>query len=362
MDDIPLSLPLLLDGATGTQLQAQGMPMGVCTEEWILAHPEALLNIQMRYVDAGAQVLLAPTFGASPAALARFGLAHKAQEYNRDLVALSRKAADGRAMVAGDLAPCGLGMELPPAGTARFEEIVDNYKVQVAALKSGGVDLYIAETMVSLAEARAAALAISETDPGKPFFVSFYCNDDGRTMDNTDVLAALIVLQGMGAAAFGLNCVSPEIIAEQLERLAPYAHIPLLALPGFTQPAGDDELSRWAEGFANLGVRIFGGCCGSRPEQISALKATLDRLDLPPLPQREQDNDIIFCACSQEARFLTPDVDVAQTIECSPSLLEDILDMEDEPHGALKISILDMDDLDLFAAHQYAVQDRKSVV
>ncbi len=355
MDDIPLSLPLLLDGATGTQLQERGMPPGVCTEEWVLAHPEALLDIQQRYVDAGAQVLLAPTFGASPAALARFGLAHRAEEYNIALAALSRQAADGRALVAGDLAPCA--MELAPSGTAAFEELVDNYKVQVGALRSAGVDLYAAETMVTLAEARAAALAVTECDPGKPLLVSFYCNSEGRTMDNTDVLAALIILQGMGAAAFGLNCVSPEILEEQLERLAPYAAIPLLAMPGFTQSAGDDALARWAGRYADLGVRCFGGCCGTTPEQIAALKATLSSLDLPPILPREQDEDVIFCASGQEARFLTPDVDVGKAIECSPSLLEDILRIEDEPHGALKIAILDEDDLDLFAAHQYAVQD-----
>lgn len=355
MEDIPLSLPLLLDGATGTQLQARGMPRGVCTEAWVLSHPEALLSLQRSYVDAGAQVLLAPTFGASPAALERFGLAHRTAEYNEALAALTRQAAEGRALVAGDLAPAGLA--LAPAGTADFEALVDNYKVQVGALRRAGVDLYVAETMVTLAEARAAVLAVTEADPGKPILVSFYCDDEGRTPDNTDMLAALTVVQGMGAAAFGLNCVSPEVLGEQLERLSPYADIPLLAMPGFLQPTGDDALALWAGRYAELGVRLFGGCCGTTPEQIAALRVALDRLSIPTFSPRARDEDVILCSSGQEARFLTPDVDVAETIECSPNLLEDILRTEDEPHGALKISILDEDDLDLFAAHQYAVQD-----
>lgn len=355
MDDIPLLLPLLLDGATGTHLRAHGMPMGACSEEWVLTHPEVLVALQRRYTAAGSQVLLAPTFGASPAALARHGLAHRTADYNAALVALSRSAAAGKALVAGDLSPCGL--TLAPAGTNSFEELVDNYKAQVAALRDGGVDLYVAETMITLAEARAIVLAVRETDPNRPLLVSFYCNDEGHAPDNTDMLAALIVMQGMGVDGFGLNCVDPQVLAEQLERLAPYATVPLIAMPGFLEPADEDALARRAEQYAALGVRIFGGCCGTTPAQIAALRTALDALSLPPLSPAPQDEDIIPCASGEEARFLTPDVDVSETIECSPSLLEDILRAEDEPHGALKIAILDEDDLDLFAAHQYAVRD-----
>lgn len=352
--DIPLPLPILLDGATGTELYRRGMPEGSCTPAWVLEHPEALLELQRSYVAAGAQVLTVPTFGADPASLAAFGLEKEAAEYNRRLVALSREAAHGRALVAGDLAPCGMGEFAVREG--RFEEIVDNYRVQVAALAEAGVDLYVVETMVDMAEARAALLAIGEADPGKPVAVTFYCDEEGRTPSGVDVLAALIVMQGMGAAAFGLNCAKPEIIAEQLERLAPYALIPLVAQPegarGMVDPAA------WVERYAELGVRLFGGCCGTGAADIAALREKLSALKPGPFVPREQDEDVIPCASEREARFITPDVDVGETIECSPDLLEDILEAEDSsPQGALKIAILEEDDLDLFAAYQYAVED-----
>lgn len=353
--DIPLPQPLLLDGATGTELHKRGMPMGVCTEQWILEHSEALLDLQRAYMDAGADVLTAPTFGASPAALGRFGLDGMAAGYNARLTALSREASEGKALVAGNLAPCG--MTLAPAGEYSFEEIVDNYKAQVRAIRETGVDLYLAETMITLAEARAVVLAVRETDPGKPLLVSFYCNDEGHTPDGIDVLAALIVIQGMGADGFGLNCALPEIIRDQLERLAPYAAIPLLASPGFPAPPVNEELANWTEEYAALGVRFFGGCCAAGPTHIAALRKKLNGLSLPPFAPREQDEDVIPRASGQEARFITPDVDVGETLACTPDLLEDILRAEDLPQGAVKIAILDEDDLDLFAAHQYAVRN-----
>lgn len=352
--DIPLPQPLLLDGATGTELQKRGMPAGVCTERWVLEHPEVLLGLQSAYVDAGVGVLAAPTFGASPAALARFGLADETTDYNARLVALSREAAGGKALVAGDLAPCG--MALAPAGEFSFEDIVDNYKAQVSALRAAGVDLYLVETMITLAEARAAVLAIRETDGEKPVLVSLYCDEGGCTPDGTDVLAALIVMQGMRVDGFGLNCAPPDDIAGQLERLAPYATVPLLAMP-CSRESTPESFAALAAGYAAGGVRFFGGCCHTGPEKIAALSRALDSLDLPPFVPAVQDPDVIPCASGQEARFLTRDVDVGETIECSPDLLEDILRAEELPQGAVKIAILDEDDLDLFAAHQYAVRD-----
>ncbi len=353
--DIPLPQPLILDGATGTELQKRGMPEGVCTEQWILEHPDTFQELQRAYVAAGVQVLTAPTFGASPAALGTFGLADRAEDYNRRLVALSRQAADGKAMVAGNLAPCNLSPA--PVREAKFEALIDNYKVQTRAMSAEGVDLYIVETMVSMAEARAAVLAVKETDPDKPLLVSFYCDDEGRTPDGTDVLAALIVMQGMGVNAFGLNCARPDDIQGQLERLAPYAAIPLLA-----QPCGKEStpegFAAWAEPYGALGVRYFGGCCHTGPDKIKALKQKVDGLSLSAFIPRPQDPDVIPCASEKEARFITPNVDVGEEIECTSDLLEDILEAEEErPQGALKISVLEELDVDLFAENQYAIRD-----
>jgi len=345
----------VMDGATGTELQKRGMPVGVCTEQWILDHPEVLLELQRSYVEAGADILTAPTFGANPASLARFGLEDKVEEYNSRLVALCREAAQGKAKVAGDLAACGLGKFGVREG--RFEDVVDNYKAQVAALARAGVDLYLIETMVDMSEARAAVLAVQETDPEKPIIVTFYCDDEGRTLSGVDVLAGLIVMEGMGVSAFGLNCMDLESLLEQLERVAPYAGIPLAAQPA-DEETDEQVLAAWAERCAKLGVRLFGGCCGAGPETISALKKAVDELEIGPFVPMEKDPDVIPCASEREARFITPEVDVSDPISCTSDQEKDIVEVEEKtPVGAIKIEILEEDDVYIFAEHQYAVED-----
>ena len=136
MDTIPpLSLPILLDGATGSELYKRGMPAGACTEQWVLGHPEALLELQRGYVAAGSQVLIAPTFGANRVRLEQHGIFGQVADYNRRLVELSRQAAGGRALVAGDMAPTGLF--IAPFGESSFEELVAIYTEQAAALAAG---------------------------------------------------------------------------------------------------------------------------------------------------------------------------------------------------------------------------------
>ena len=133
MDTIPLCLPLVLDGATGSELLRRGMPAGVCTEQWVLEHPETLLELQRAYVEAGAQVLLAPTFGANALRLKAHGLADAVADYNRRLVALTRQAAGPSVLVAGDLAPTG--KRILPFGHVSFERLVEVYTQQAAALE-----------------------------------------------------------------------------------------------------------------------------------------------------------------------------------------------------------------------------------
>ena len=199
-------------------------------------------------------------------------------------------------------------------------------------------------------------------------WVTFTCDENGRTLSGTDVLAALIVMQGMGVDAFGLNCCAPEEALEQLRRLAPYASVPLIAKPsaGLPRMEGDravypcapEKLAACAAPLAAAGARIFGGCCGTTPEHIAALGDAVAAVDFSAFVPPERDPDVIPCASEKEARFITPDVDVGETIECSPDLMEDILAAEEEaPQGALKIAILEEDDLDIFAENQYVVKD-----
>ena len=365
MDPIPL--PIVMDGATGTELQKRGMPVGACTEQWILEHPEVLLELQRSYVEAGSQVLLTPTLGANAPRLESFGIERgRVAEYNRKLAALTRQAAGDRALVAGDLGPTGLS--IVPFGETTFEELVDIYAQQAQALEGAGVDLFLVESTMTMAGARAAVLGIRRVS-GKPIWVTFFCDEEGRTPSETDVLAALIVMEGMGVSAFGLNCIGIQEMEEQMARLAPYATIPLIAAPnaGLPEMEGNrpvyphyrpQELADRVAGLAAAGVRVFGGCCGTGPDYIAALRQALAGRQIPPFTPRPHDPDVIPCASEREARFITPDVDVSQPLECTPDLLEEILEVEEEqPVGAVKIAILEEDDLDIFQEHQYAVQD-----
>lgn len=366
MDPIPLSLPFLMDGATGTELQKRGMPLGACTEQWALEHPEALLELQRAYVEAGAQVLVTPTLGANRGALEKFGLADRVEEYNVRLTGLTRQAAAGRALVAGDLGPTLHA--IPPYGETPFEVLVGFYAEQAAALERAGVDLFLVESVMAMAEARAAVLGIRESGSRRPILVTCYCDEEGRTPSGTDVLACAIVMQGMGVTAFGLNCVDPAVAEEQLARLHLYTDMPLIAEPSAglpdlasgkpDYPDNADAFARRTPQWAAAGVRIFGGCCGTAPAHIAALGRAMATVDFSAFPPVEKDPDVIPCASEKEARFITPDVDVGETIQCTDHLMEDILEAEEErPVGALKIEVLDTDDLEIFAREQYAVRD-----
>ena len=366
MDPIPLSLPFLMDGATGTELQKRGMPLGACTEQWALEHPEALLELQRAYVEAGAQVLVTPTLGANRGALEKFGLADRVEEYNARLTGLTRQAAAGRALVAGDLGPTLHA--IPPYGETPFEVLVGFYAEQAAALERAGVDLFLVESVMAMAEARAAVLGIRESGSRRPILVTCYCDEEGRTPSGTDVLACAIVMQGMGVTAFGLNCVDPAVAEEQLARLHLYTDLPLIAEPSAglpdlasgkpDYPDNADAFARRTPQWAAAGVRIFGGCCGTAPAHIAALGRAMATVDFSAFPPVETDPDVIPCASEKEARFITPDVDVGETIQCTDHLMEDILEAEEErPVGALKIEVLDTDDLEIFAREQYAVRD-----
>ena len=366
MDPIPLSLPFLMDGATGTELQKRGMPLGACTEQWALEHPEALLELQRAYVEAGAQVLVTPTLGANRGALEKFGLDDRVEEYNARLTGLTRQAAAGRALVAGDLGPTLHA--IPPYGETPFEVLVGFYAEQAAALERAGVDLFLVESVMAMAEARAAVLGIRESGSRRPILVTCYCDEEGRTPSGTDVLACAIVMQGMGVTAFGLNCVDPAVAEEQLARLHLYTDLPLIAEPSAglpdlasgkpDYPDNADAFARRTPQWAAAGVRIFGGCCGTAPAHIAALGRAMATVDFSAFPPVEKDPDVIPCASEKEARFITPDVDVGETIQCTDHLMEDILEAEEErPVGALKIEVLDTDDLEIFAREQYAVRD-----
>ncbi len=354
-----ITFPLLLDGAMGTQLVRHGYISGTCPEQWSLEHPDEVLAIQRAYVDAGSQILYAPTFGANSACLEKYGLFNKVKDYNLALVALARQAAADKALVAGDIS--SIGAMLYPLGDASFEDMVSVYREQAEALEEAGVDLFVIETMTNLAEARAAVLAVKEVSR-KPVFVSFSCSENGRTMTGTDVCAALLVMEGMGIDAFGLNCsTGPKEIAAQMRRLSELTVLPLIAKPNAGLPVtqngktvytvSPEEFASFVPALAASGVSLFGACCGSDERFIAALKRALEQVSgaRPPFPESEA----LPCATEREAFLLQPDSAVTVILPCDENLEEALTDIE--PEELIGIEIASEEDLATFADCQYAV-------
>lgn len=280
--------PVILDGATGTNLMEKGMPMGVCPEAWILENKEIMIDLQRRYVEAGTQILYAPTFTANRIKLEEYDLSDRLEQMNRDLVKISKEAAGGKAYVAGDMTMTG--KQLFPLGDLMFEELVDVYKEQARILDDEGVDLFVVETMMSLQESRAAVIAIREVSD-LPIMVSLTYNEDGRTLFGTTPEVAVVVLQSLGADVIGVNCsTGPAEMAPLVAKMAEYATIPILAKPnnGFPELIDGKTIYRTTpEEFAQAGVSlveagaaIVGGCCGTTPAHIRALAGLVKGMEV----------------------------------------------------------------------------------
>ena len=274
---------VFIDGATGTELQKRGMPAGVCPEKWIIDNPWAIQELQRAYFDAGSDIVLAPTFTASRIKLAEYGLEDKLVEMNRQLVRLSREVAGDKGLVAADISMTG--KQLYPLGDLMFEDLVDCYKEQVEAILQEGVDLFVVETMMSLQECRAAVLAIKETCD-LPIIVSLTFNPDGKTLYGTSPDTAMIVLQSMGVDCVGMNCsTGPDAMLELVQQMAAVANIPIIVKPNAGLPELEDGKTVYkmspdvfadaCEKLYEAGAWLFGGCCGSTPEHISALVSRL---------------------------------------------------------------------------------------
>lgn len=270
---------VILDGATGTNLQNAGMPASVCPEQWILEHPDVMRRLQQAYVAAGTRILYAPTFTANRIKLAEYGLSDQLVDMNTRLVSLAKEAAAGEAYVAGDLTMTG--QQLYPLGEMQFEQLVNIYKEQANVLYEAGVDLFVVETMMSLQETRAAVLAIQETCE-LPVMASLTFEPDGRTLFGTSPETAVVVLQGLGVDAVGLNCsTGPQEMIEIVEKMYAYANIPVLAKPNAGLPelengrtvfrTSPQEFAQAGRKLVEAGAAIVGGCCGTTPEHIRAL-------------------------------------------------------------------------------------------
>ena len=204
--------PLILDGATGSNLQKAGMPRGCCTEEWILANPEPLVKLQRAYMKAGSRVVYAPTFQAQPIALERVNLHKQTAAVNAHLVALSKSAAPD-CLIAGDLTTLAAFMDSFDA--ENFDTMVENYRVQIAGLLEGGADLLAAETLMYPLEAE-AILTAAELEGAETVMYTFTMQPDGSFFSGRDAGPVLRELEESGAAAVGFNCVAADSMSAGL--------------------------------------------------------------------------------------------------------------------------------------------------
>ena len=300
---------LILDGATGTNLMNAGMPLGVCPEKWILEHPQIMFDLQVAYLNAGTDILYAPTFTCNRIKLNEYGLADDLEDMNRRLVKLSKEAvkAAGHGLVAGDITMTG--EMLYPMGKLKFEELVDVYKEQIKVIDESGCDLLVVETMMSLAETRAAVIAANEVSD-LPIIASLTFNEDGRTLYGTDPVTAVNVLQNLGVAAIGVNCsTGPDKMVELVRQMKSIAFIPVFAKPnaGMPELVNDKSVYRMTpEEFAEdmkmiieAGAGMVGGCCGTRPEHIKALADMASKMPVP-----EISSEHVRCISSERSSLI----------------------------------------------------------
>ena len=279
-----IKFPLLLDGATGSNLMAAGMPRGVCTEIWVRDHKDVFLRLQKAYIEAGSQVIYAPTFGGNRISLSMHGLENEIEALNKTLVSYSLEAADDKVLVAGDLTTTGKMMA--PAGELSYEQAFEVYQEQIHYLAEAGIDLLAVETMISIEETLAALdAALSVCD--LPVMCSMTIESDGSLFTGGNIFEAALALESAGASAVGINCsVGPEQLVAIIRTLYETVSIPVIAKPNAGMPVIDDlgqavynmtpqDFAMHMKTLVDMGASIVGGCCGTTPEFIRRMAEIL---------------------------------------------------------------------------------------
>jgi 5-methyltetrahydrofolate--homocysteine methyltransferase len=280
---------LLADGAMGTMLMDRGLPIGACPEQINLDRPELLEEIARLYCEAGADIVLANTFGGSPLKLAQYDLSDQTEKINGNAVRAARRAVGDSTYVAASCGPCGHLLE--PYGDVSPAEVQAGFERQLQAVAATGVDCICVETMTDLAEAVLAVRAARTVAPRTPITatMTFDATPSGfRTIMGTSVAEAVAGLEEAGADIVGSNCghgiESLTEIAREFKRhtarpllIQPNAGLPELSAVGPVYPETPDFMAERCGVLLDLGVQIIGGCCGTTPEHIAAMREALDR-------------------------------------------------------------------------------------
>lgn len=285
-DELTKKGVVLLDGATGSNLRKAGMPVGISSEQWVLENPGVLQELQRAYVEAGSQIVYAPTFAANRISLRNFNLQDRVVELNTKLVKISKDAVGSRALVAGDLTTTG--QLLDPQGNLTYDALYQAYREQIKALVDAGVDLIGAETMLGVDET-VVALDAAQSVCDIPMMCSLTLEADGTAMYGGNAVEAVMTLQEMGAAAVGLNCsVGPDQLESVVANMKVVAKVPIIAKPNAGMPVinekgeaiydmNAEDFARHAKRLVEVGAGIVGGCCGTTPEYIRKLAEVLGR-------------------------------------------------------------------------------------
>ena len=300
---------VILDGATGTEMQKSGLPAGVSPELWSLENPDISAGIYRSYAESGSDILYTCTFGGTPWKLDEYGAAERTEEINRVIAETAVKTAESirnetgkKIYIAGDIGPCG--RFIMPFGDLDFEGAVNGFKRQVRGLLAGGVDLFVIETQIDIQECRAALIAVKElTD--KPVIVSMTFDESGRSLNGTSPEAMAVILQSLGADIIGTNCsTGPAEMCKIIRRITETVTVPVMAKPNAGMPIisggktvfpmGPEDFSAFAEDFVKAGVNIMGGCCGTNPDHIRLLAGRME--GLVPVDIAANDSSVLSSA------------------------------------------------------------------
>jgi len=293
--DIFASRPILADGAMGTVLYGRGVFINRCYDELNLSDPGLILSVHEEYLQAGAEIIETNTFGANRFRLSRHGLGGKVAEINVAGVRLAQQAVQhlrdkqaGEAWLAGAVGP--LGVRLEPLGKTGLDEARAAFAEQIRALAEAGVDMLIIETMPALNEAREALLAAEETAPGLPVLVMVTVDDESNCLDGSSPQQAAALLTEWGAGAIGVNCsTGPSTVLTAIEAMRGATTLPLAAMPNAGMPravegrniylCSPEYMASFARKAIAAGAQIVGGCCGTTPNHIRAMRSAMRAID-----------------------------------------------------------------------------------
>lgn len=278
----------LLDGAMGTLLQKQGiLQPGACPELSNIEHPQAIQQIHRQYIKAGSDFIQTNTFGANRIKLDEYGLSAKAREITLAAAANAKRACAGtNTKILGDMGPTG--KFIAPLGDTDFEAVYEAYFEQASALAEGGAHILLIQTIIDVQEMRAALLAAKAAAPQLPVMCEFSFSEDGRTITGTTPEGAAILLDSLGADIIGANCsLGPDKLIPLVARMAQVTNKPLViqpnaGLPKLTNgetifPLGPEDMASYVQAMVQAGASYIGGCCGTSPAHLAAMRQALDQ-------------------------------------------------------------------------------------